>query len=83
MGDIFEMVIHLNSKGYEVRFSKAYEYVPSQVLRIELRKDDKHHVQFVDISIKRSECMANKVEYLILRALQKAEWEFEYDFGKE
>lgn len=78
----FDMILRLASKGYTVSFSKAEGFKPSTVLRLELRKKDKHQVRLVDISIKSLPYSMN-TDDLISKTLDMVEWEFEYEFEKE
>ena len=80
---ILEQILHLASEGYEVSFSKVDSFKPASVLRIELRKGDKHHVEFVDISIETSKVLKVQVPHLVSRSLHRADWNFKYDFERE
>ena len=78
MGDniVFNQILFLVGCGYTVKLSRAEEFRPSAVLRLELSKGDHHHVEMVDISVDRAKATANvSTDYLISRALSKAEWE--------
>jgi hypothetical protein len=78
----FDIVLHLVCLGYSVKFSKATDFLPAQVLRIELSKKDNHHVELVDMSLKNVPWAVNSDD-LIARHLERAQWEFEYEFEKE
>ena len=78
MGDniVFNQILFLVGCGYTVKLSRAEEFRPSAVLRLELSKGDCHHVEMVDISVDRTKATGNvSTDYLISRALSKAEWE--------
>lgn len=78
----FDLILHLASLGYAVIFSKAESFRPATVLRIELRRGINHHVELIDISIK-DRVFGMTTDDLIARNLEKARWEFEYDFREE
>ena len=78
----FDMILGLAGLGYTVSFSKAESFRHSTVLRIELSNGFKHHVELVDISV-RNMTFSMTTDDLVSRALEKAKWEFEYDFGRE
>ena len=48
-GIVFNQILHLVSKGYEVNLNKASMFPGRQVLRIELCSGSCHHVEFVDM----------------------------------
>ena len=79
----FDMLMHLASVGYTVKFSKAYERVPAQVLRIELQKGDNHQVELIDISLSSKPWTGFTTDDLVSRGLERARWEFEYEFERE
>ena len=74
---VFNQILFLVGCGYTVKLSRAEEFRPSAVLRLELSKGDHHHVEMVDISVRRDKKhhMDVSTDYLISRALTKAEWE--------
>lgn len=78
----FDLMLGLAGLGYTVSFSKVEEFKPAQVLRIELSKGINHHMELVDISI-RDRIFGMTTDDLVSRALEKAKWEFEYDFERE
>ena len=85
MGDniVFNQILFLVGKGYTVNLSKASEFDIPAVLRIELSKGEHHHVELVDISIKTIAARKVTTDYVISRALTKAEWELDYYIEKE
>lgn len=86
MGEVvFQQILFLIGKGYRVDFSKAGEFQPAQVLRIVLSKGEHHHMECVDISIGKDTKHHRDVtvDYLISRALSRAEYELEYYIKKE
>lgn len=80
---VFNQILHLVGKGYTVKLNKAETFKPAQVLRIELSKGEHHHVELVDISIKTIAARKVTTDYVISRALTKAEWELDYYIEKE
>ena len=88
MGNVvFQQILHLVGKGYEVNLNKANTLTARQVLRIELCSGPYHQVQFVDMKdasqLKAYGTAQENVEYAISRALTKAEYELEYYIEKE
>jgi hypothetical protein len=88
MGNVvFQQILHLVGKGYEVNLNKANTFPGRQVLRIELRSGPHHQVQFVDMKdaaqLKVYDSAQANAEYAISRALTKAEYELEYYIEKE
>lgn len=77
-----EHILALVGKGYTVEFSKAKQHDLATVLRIELRKGDNHHVQLVDISGLSVQVSGMSLDQMISRYLDKAEWEYNYDFSE-
>jgi hypothetical protein len=80
--EFFDKMMELINDGYTVSLCRLEEYRPSDVVRVEVRKDDLRHMELVDISIQRTRHSAPRVDHLLARCLHKAKWEFEYDFGK-
>lgn len=78
-----ESILSLASKGYTVKFSKDASYRPGQVLRIELAKGNNHHVQLVDISGLSVQVSGMSLDQMISHYIDKAEWEYNYDFPNE
>ena len=77
MGQLtFDAMLHLVSIGFTVRFNKAQEFAPRQVLRVEMYKNDCHHMRYVDMSLQ----TGLSTDHLIAKALEIAESEFENDF---
>jgi hypothetical protein len=88
MGNVvFQQILHLVGKGYEVNLNKANTFPGRQVLRIELCGGPHHHVEFVDmqdaIQLKVYNSAQENTEYAISRALAKAEHELVYYIEKE
>lgn len=77
----FDLVLGLAGLGYTVSFSKAEGFKPATVLRVELCKGINHHVQLVDISVK-DRVFGMTTDDLVSRTLEKARWEFEYEFER-
>lgn len=78
-----ESILSLVGKGFTVKFSKDVSCRPGQVLRIELRKGDNHHVQLVDISNQSVQVSRMSLDQMISHYIDKAEWEYNYDFPNE
>lgn len=78
----FDLILHLASVGYTVSFSKVESFRPATVLRIELCKGINHYMELIDISV-RDRIFGMSTDDLIARGLEKARWEFEYDFERE
>lgn len=78
----FDLILHLASIGYTVSFSKVEGFRHATTLRIELCKGINHHVKLVDISV-RDRVFGLSTDDLVSRTLEKAKWEFEYDFERE
>lgn len=79
----FNQILDLVGKGYTVNLSKANESCSPALLRIELSKGEHHHVELVDISIKTIAARKVTTDYVISRALIKAEWELDYYIESE
>lgn len=77
----FDTILHLASVGYTVKFSRVEDFCRKTTLRIELQKGDKHHVELIDLNV--FPVMKMNQDDLICRTLEKARWEFEYDFERE
>ena len=73
----FSQILHLVGKGYSVHFSKANEPKPRKSLRIIMSKGDHHHMELVDMSYESRKQSNISVDYLISRALSRAEWELD------
>jgi hypothetical protein len=84
---VFNQILHLVGKGYEVNFNKANMFPERQVLRIELCSGPHHHVEFVDMQdasqLKVYDSAQENTEYAISRALSRAEYELVYYIEKE
>lgn len=80
---VFNQILHLVGKGYTVNLSKVNESYSPAILRIDLSKDEHHHVELVDISIKTIAARNVTTDYVISSALSKAEWELDYYIEKE
>jgi hypothetical protein len=76
-----ESILSLAGKGYTVKFSRDASH--RQVLRIELSKGINHHVQLVDISNLSVQVSGMSLDQMISHYLDKAEWEYNYDFPNE
>lgn len=86
-GIVFNQILHLVSKGYEVKLSKDKTFPGRQMLRIELSSGPHHHAQIVDMKdaaqLKVYNSAEANVEYAISRHLSVAEYELEYYIEKE
>jgi hypothetical protein len=82
-GIVFNQILHLVGKGYTLKLEKASEFDIPRVLRIELSKGEHHHVELIDISVKTMAVSKVSTDYLISRALSKAEWELDYYIEQE
>lgn len=78
-----DMMLWLVGLGYTVKFSKAEDFRPATVLKIELSKGDNHRVEIVDISNRMLNLAHVTVDDIIAKGLRKAEFEFRHDFEKE
>ena len=76
-----ESILSLAGKGYTVKFSRDASH--RQVLRIELAKGKNHHVELVDISSQSVQVYGLSLDQMISHYIDKAEWEYNYDFPNE